>query len=100
MIDISTFTLGEIATVERLSGAGIATFEKDEAPKGLSMAALAFIVKRRENPRFSWNEAQGITLAEVNEILGFDADDEEEEAAPLDPAPSTADLSALPPTTD
>ncbi|MGM7677572.1 hypothetical protein [Microbacterium sp. A94] len=85
-IDYSTLTMGEIGQIESLSGQGIAVLENEQAPKGLALAALAFIVKRRENPRFTWNEAQSLTFAEVGDVLGLDtSDDTETETTDADP---------------
>lgn len=85
MIDVSKLTLGEVAKIEELSGMPISAIGDDDRPKGLAMAALAFVAKRREDPKFSWNAAQGLTTEEANEILG--ADTEEEDQGPLDEGP-------------
>lgn len=80
MIDISTLTLGEVARIEDLSGMPISAIADDDRPKGLALAALAFIVKRRTGtPEFSWNQAQALTFTEVNDLLGLDEDDEDED---------------------
>lgn len=92
MIDVTRLTLGEVAKIEELSGQPISAIGDDDKPKGLALAALAFIAKRRENPSFSWNEAQQLTFDEAQAVLGIDAAEEQEEAAeaPLDEAaPST-----------
>lgn len=90
-IDINRLTLGEVAKIEELSGQPITAIGDDERPKGLALAALAFVAKRREDPKFSWNAAQELTFDEANTILGLGGDEEEADAAPLDepaPAPS------------
>lgn len=85
MFDINRLTLGEVAKIEELSGMPISEIGNDDKPKGLALAALAFVAKRRQDPKFSWNDAQSLTFDEANEILGLDATDEQEEtAAPLD----------------
>ena len=81
MIDVNKLTMGEIAKVEELSGQPISAIGNDDSPKGLSMAALAFVTKRREDPKFTWNDAQLLVLADVNAILGLD---ESEETDPLE----------------
>lgn len=94
MIDINKLTLGEVAKIEELSGMPISAIGDEDRPKGLAMAALAFIAKRREDPSFSWNAAQNLGLEEANAILGIGTpagDEEEADQGPLDeeaPAPS------------
>jgi hypothetical protein len=78
MIDINSLTLGEVAKVEDLSGLPIAAFGNEDKPKGLALAALSFVWKRRSEPTFTWNSAQALTIAEANEILGI-SDDEDDE---------------------
>lgn len=85
MLDVNKLTLGEVAKVEELSGHPISAIGDEDKPKGLALAALAFVAKRRQDPKFSWNDAQGLTFDEANEILGFGQDDQEDQdAGPLD----------------
>lgn len=91
MIDINRLTLGEVAKIEELSGQPISAIGDEDKPKGLALAALAFVAKRREDPKFTWNAAQELTFDEANKILGFGQDDEEEAAdAPLDEPAGTS----------
>jgi len=76
-IDYSTLTMGEIATIESLSGQSIGALEDQDSPKGLALAALAYVGKLREDKSFTWNDAQALTLTEVTELLGLN-----EETAP------------------
>lgn len=87
MIDLSKLTLGEVAKIEELSGQSIGAIGDETAPKGLALAALAFIAKRREDPTYKWNAAQELTLDDANEILGLN-ETKEETPAPLDEAPA------------
>jgi hypothetical protein len=81
-LDVNTLTLGEVARFEDLSGQSISQLGDESVPKGKALAALAFLVKRRqelaagEKPSFTWNQAQELTIAEANALLGLDADDE------------------------
>lgn len=78
MFDVNQLTLGEVATIEKLSGQSITQFGADDSPQGSLTAALAYVVKRRTGfPMFTWNEAQGLTMTEAAEIIGLDTDDEE-----------------------
>ena len=92
MIDVTRLTLGEIERIESLSGQSISVLGEDDTPKGKMMAALAFVMKRRQDmaegrpPTFTWNEALDLTMDEANAILGIETDDEEEAPEP-EPAP-------------
>lgn len=90
MFDVNKLTLGEIAKFEDLSNMSINMLEKDEAPKGRALAALAFIVKRRTgDPKFTWAEAQELTIDQANKIIGFtdDGEDGKTEGASAPKAP-------------
>lgn len=77
--DASILTLGEIATIEKLSGQPIGAMGDPAAPKGAAMAALAMVAKRRGGfPGYTWKEAQGLTLTEAQELLGLDTADDDE----------------------
>ncbi|MGC5584153.1 hypothetical protein [Ornithinimicrobium sp. W1665] len=85
MIDVNKLTLGEVAKIEELSGQPITSFGDDDRPKGLALAAFAFIAKRREDPTFTWNKAQELTFEEANTILQpTPAAEDEEGSDPLD----------------
>jgi len=92
MIDYSTLTLGEIAKIEELSGLSFKQIEEIETPMGLLLAALVFVVKRRTgHPGVTWNEACAVTLEEANEILGLNAEDDDDpkdESEPSEPTTS------------
>lgn len=83
MIDIQRLTLGEVSKIEELSGQSIGSIGDESAPKGKTLAALAFVAKKREEPKFTWNDALGLSLDEATAIIGLD----EGEDAPLEPAP-------------
>lgn len=71
-MDFNSLTLREVAEVERLGGAGIATLGDDNAPKAAMMTALAFVLKRREDPKFTYGDAEELTFTEVLELIGGD----------------------------
>lgn len=82
MIDVNKLTLGEIAKVEDLSGLPIAAFENEDKPKGLALAALAFVWHRRSVPAFTWNDALNLPLEDAQKILGIT--DEDDDTAPTE----------------
>lgn len=73
-MDINSLTVGEVARIEQLASAPIGALADDNKPKGLLMAAFAFVVKYRTNPEFTWDEALNLSLTDVNALLGLDAD--------------------------
>lgn len=68
---VQNLTLGEIAAVENLSGQPITAMADDDSPKGKAMAAMAYVIKRRTNPDFKFEDAMKMTMQEANEAMGF-----------------------------
>lgn len=68
-MDIKNLTLGEIAKVEELAGLPIGALTEDDKPKGKLMAALAFVIKRREDPKFTLESANNMTMDEITTLL-------------------------------
>lgn len=82
MIDFNNLTVGEAAKVEELSGQSLDSLAETNTPKVLSMAALAYVWKRRTDKAFSWNDALGLTMTEMRDTLGMN--DDEEPAVTID----------------
>lgn len=70
--DIDTLTLGEVSMIEDLAKAGIGALADDSAPKGLLLQAIAFVVKRRQNPKYTFAMASMMTFGEIQKIIGDD----------------------------
>lgn len=68
--DVSKLTLGEIAKVEELSGVAVGLIEDAGTPKGRMFAALAYVMKKRDDPSYTIAKAEALTLDEVTEMLG------------------------------
>lgn len=71
-MDIQNLTLGEIAKVEEVSGRALAELSDDTAPKGALLTALALVIKRRENPKYSLEDAQNLTMKDIEALLAGD----------------------------
>ena len=56
-VDISELTVGEIIEIEELTGMPLDALGQADKPKGKMLAALAFVSKRRDNPKFTWEDA-------------------------------------------
>lgn len=72
--DISHLTMGEVTQLEELSGLSITQMGDKGVPMGRFMTALAFLAKRRTDPKYTFEKAQTLTLTELGDILGSDAD--------------------------
>ena len=74
-MDITNLTLGEVATVEELSGRSLSTLGDESAPKGKLMAALAYVITKRDDPKYTMRQAEGLTMEDVNKLFTADKDD-------------------------
>ncbi|QKS15597.1 hypothetical protein HUN59_04630 [Curtobacterium sp. Csp2] len=87
-LDLDTLTLGEVAFIERYADVPLSSFGDDDVPKGRMMIAIVTVTKRRDgNPQYSPAEAEKLTLAEANKIVGAG---EDETTAALADLPSSA----------
>lgn len=68
MYDLSKLTLGEIAKIEELTGLSIGALADDTAPKAKMLIAIAFVLKRRENPKFTYIDAEQLTMSDLAEL--------------------------------
>ena len=97
MFDVKSLTLGEIDKIEDLSGRSIDSIGDDGAPKGKMLAAMVFVMKRRQHlaegrppSPTDWNDALGMTMVEANEVLGIVKDEPEETETESAPEPKAA----------
>lgn len=79
---IQSLTLGEVAKVEALSGQSVRQFQSDQAPMGKSLAALAFVFRRREQPDFTFDQALELTLDQAMQALGVGGETPDPSDAP------------------
>lgn len=79
MIDISNWTMGELATLEGLSGQSINSIGDDDTPKVKTLTAMAFLYKRRTgHPDYKYAQAEKLTMAEISELLDLNDDTDED----------------------
>mgnify|MGYP000992363938 CR=1 FL=1 len=84
--DFETLTLGEVATIEDLSGTAISAVT-NETPQGKFLAALTMVVKRRTGePGFKFNDALAMPMKEAQTFLGLDDVDDDEDDDDADDA--------------
>lgn len=92
--DFDTLTLGEVATIEDLSGYGIGALNEG-TPQGKFLAALYMVVKRRSGePTYKFNQALSVGIKDAQTFLGLsddtddeDTDDDADHAAPVETVP-------------
>jgi hypothetical protein len=61
-VDISDLSIAEIVEIEDRTGLPLDAMGQDDKPKGRMLQALAFIVKRRDNPDFTWEMAGALKI--------------------------------------
>lgn len=76
---VDTLTLKEWSIVETKSGQGMGALGDPEAYRGGFLTALVWVVKKRQDPQFKWEDAENFTLADATAFLGLDGDDDPKE---------------------
>ena len=56
--------------IETKAGMGIGAFGNDDAPKAKLLSAIAWVIKRRDDPSYKYDQAKELTMAEATAILG------------------------------
>ena len=74
-VRVDQLTLGELALVEKRSGQSISAMGSADKPSRGIMLWLAYVVKRREDPDFTEQQAADLTLAEMNGLLDTGEED-------------------------
>lgn len=72
-----SLTIGEVAKVEELSGLSAAQFEDNDKPRALLAAAMAYVIRRREDPKVKFADLLDMDVEAVEAIVtAFRADAE------------------------
>lgn len=70
MIDMAkNLTLGETAKIESISGLPIDALSDPTSPKSKLIASIVMVVKQRENPDFTLDEAFSMDADEAGQML-------------------------------
>lgn len=78
VFDFESLTIEDVETIEHISGRAIDSIMDDESPKGKTMKAIVFVVKRKENPMYTLDDAGKVSFKEAMELLqSGDADPKE-----------------------
>mgnify|MGYP001407333859 CR=1 FL=1 len=74
-VDISDLTIAEVVEIEERTGQPLDALGQDDKPKGKMLQALAYVVRRRENPDFTWEEAGALKITTSSEKVDPTEDD-------------------------
>jgi hypothetical protein len=61
-VDVNDLTIAEMVEIEERTGLSIDSLGEAGIPKGKVLQAMAFIIKKRENPDFTWEEAGALKI--------------------------------------
>jgi hypothetical protein len=61
-VDLEQLTVSEIEQIEELTGVGIDTFSQPGSAKGKTLRAGGYVVKRRTDPSFTWEQAGNLRV--------------------------------------
>lgn len=70
--------MGEIDTIEKLSGQPFLDISEEDKPRGALMAAVAFVVNRRTDPNYTFDQAKNLTMSDIEQLLESDDDEKKE----------------------
>ena len=69
---IEEITLAELAEIEKKANAPIAWLSDDDKPKAVLLQALNWVIQKRSNPNFTFEEAGKTALTEINKLIEVD----------------------------
>jgi hypothetical protein len=74
-VDFEAMTLSEVEEIELLTGRSIETIMSDEAPRGRALKAIIWVLKKREDPSFTLEQAGKLSLKEAAKLFQGDEAD-------------------------
>ena len=74
--NLNDLTIGEIVTIEELTGLPFDAMTDPDKPKGKLLQAIAYISKRRDNPEFTFEDAGNLKLNLASDEADFTQGDE------------------------
>jgi len=74
--DFESLTISEVETIEMISGLPIDALMDDTALKGKSLKAVVFVIKKREDDKYTIADAGKVSFKDAMELLqpGDEAD--------------------------
>ena len=68
-MSMAKLTVGDIAEIEEISKLPFSALGDTQTPKGKLMQAVAFVLKRKDNPAFTFEDAGKLSMDEINHLL-------------------------------
>lgn len=69
-MNFDDLTLGEVEEIEMLIGRGIDEIFSDGNPKGRALRVLYYVIKKKENPEYTFEETEKVSQADALKLLG------------------------------
>ena len=66
---LEDLTLGDVEEVEKYAGQPLASLADATSNKGRLMTALAWVIKRKEDPKFSIEDAKKMPMGDITKLL-------------------------------
>jgi hypothetical protein len=73
--DITSLTLSENAAIEDFAGESLASLSDPKALTSKVLIGLGYVIKKRENPEFTFEDAGNLTMSQITELIGGDDED-------------------------
>jgi len=77
MIRFEELTLGEVEEIEMLLGTSIEQAFSDGSPKGRALRVLYFVMKRKEQPDYKFEDTEKVTQQQALALLSGDEEKKE-----------------------
>ena len=68
-MSINRLTVGDIAEIEEKANTAFSALGDATAPKGKLMQAIAYVLKRKDDPKFTNEMAGQLDMDEINELM-------------------------------
>ena len=77
-MNVNDLTMGEIDEVETFAGQPLASLSSTEQSNTKLLIGLAWVIKRKEDPKFTLEHAKRLTMTEITQMLEDDENDPKE----------------------
>jgi hypothetical protein len=74
-MNVNELTMGEIDEVETYAGVPLSSLASTETSNTKLLIGLAYVIKRKEDPKFSLEHAKRLTMDEITAMLEDDDTD-------------------------
>jgi hypothetical protein len=74
-MELSKLTLGDIAKIEAYANLPISAISDEVVGATKLRIGLAWAIKKQSDPKFTFEMAEALTMADVNDLIGEDEED-------------------------